>query len=146
MQLEKSMMFMLLVLVVAIAAFNIIAGQTMVVNDKRSNIAILRTMGAPSRMILWVFLLQGLCISSVGTVLGLGLGLLCAFNINEILDGVQILTGMHLLDGSFFVEVPIRVLPGDMLLICAVSASLCLLSALLPARRAAQLDPVLALH
>ncbi|MEM6999693.1 MAG: FtsX-like permease family protein [Pseudomonadota bacterium] len=145
-QLEKSMMFLLLLLVVAIAAFNIIAGQSMLVNDKRRNIAILQTMGCKRSTIRNTFLLQGLLISIVGTILGLGSGLLAAYHINEILDGVQLISGMHLLDGSFFVRVPVKVLPLDIGLIAFLSCGLCLLSAWLPARRASLLDPIHSLH
>jgi len=145
-QLEKSMMFLLLLLVVAIASFNIVAGQTMLVNDKRHSIAILRTMGARQSLVRNVFLLQGAGISVMGTALGLCLGLLAADNINQILDFIEQVTGMHLLDGSFFVQVPIRVLPGDLVVISLLSAGLCLLSSWVPARRAAQLDPVANLH
>ena len=145
-RLEKSMMFLLLLLVVAIASFNIIAGQTMIVNDKRAAIAILRTMGGDQGLIRRVFLAQGIFIGVVGTAVGLGLGLLAAFNINVILDGLQALTGMHLLDGSFFIEVPVLVLPSDLLIVALLSCGLCLLSAWFPARRAALLDPVQSLH
>lgn len=145
-QLEKSMMFVLLLLVVAIAAFNIIAGQVMTVSDKASDIAILRTMGAPVGLIRNIFLGQGIVISVLGTAIGLLLGVLVALNINVLLDGLQVITGMHLLDGSFFVEVPILVLPTDLLLIAGMSGLLCILSAWIPARRAAQINPVLALH
>ncbi len=145
-RLEKSMMFLLLLLVVAIASFNIIAGQTMMVNDKRAAIAILRTMGCDQSLIRRVFLAQGIFIGVVGTGVGLGLGLLAAFNINTVLDGLQAVTGMHLLDGSFFVEVPVLVLPGDLVVVALLSCGLCLLSAWFPARRAALLDPVQSLH
>ena len=145
-RLEKSMMFLLLLLVVAIASFNIIAGQTMMVNDKRAAIAILRTMGGSQRLVRRVFLAQGIFVGVVGTGAGLCLGLAAAFNINGILDALQAITGMHLLDGSFFVEVPVRVLPEDLLVIAAMSCGLCLLSAWFPARRAAGLDPVQSLH
>lgn len=145
-QLEKSMMFLLLLLVVAIAAFNIIAGQSMVVSDKRADIGILRTMGASTRMLQLAFLTQGIWVSLCGTLVGLGLGVAVAGFINEILDVVDGLTGMHLLDGSLFVRVPVRFLPTDLLLISCMSAGLCLLSAWIPARRAAQLDPVANLH
>jgi len=144
--LEKSMMFVLLLLVVAIASFNIIAGQTMMVNDKRASIAILRTMGGRSTLIRDVFLLQGVAIGLTGTVLGLALGLACASVINEIVGMVQQLTGLHLLDGSFFVEVPVEILPLDLLLIAVLTCTLCLLSAWIPARRAALLDPIQGLH
>ena len=145
-QLEKSMMFLLLLLVVAIASFNIIAGQTMMVNDKRASIAILRTMGAKESLIRQIFLLQGVCIGLFGTFIGLFLGLLAAFNINGILRALESVTGQHLLDGSFFVEVPVLVLPGDLVIIAVMSCGLCLLSAWFPARRASLLDPVEALH
>ncbi len=145
-QLEKSMMFVLLLLVVAIAAFNIVAGQSMLVNDKRRSIAILRTMGCTQSLIRDVFLLQGGSISLAGTVLGLGLGLLAANYVNEILDFGQAVTGMHLLDGSFFVTVPIRVEISDLCVIGGMSIAVCMLSAWFPAHRAAALDPVPALH
>jgi len=145
-QLEKSMMFLLLLLVVAIASFNIIAGQTMMVNDKRASIAILRTMGAKESLIRQIFLLQGVCVGLLGTFIGLFFGLLAAFNINGILRVMESVTGRHLLDGSFFVEVPVLVIPGDLALIAIMSCSLCLLSAWFPARRASLLDPVEALH
>jgi ABC-type lipoprotein release transport system permease subunit len=67
-------------------------------------------------------------------------------NINLLLDGLQVVTGMHLLDGSFFVQVPVLVLATDLLLITGMSGLLCLLSAWIPARRAAQTNPILALH
>jgi lipoprotein-releasing system permease protein len=145
-QLEKSMMFVLLLLVVAIASFNIIAGQTMVVNDKRASIAILRTMGCTEGLIRQVFLLQGVCIGLLGTLIGLGLGLLCAYYINAIMELIASISGRHLLDGSFFVEIPVKVLPADLLLIGLMSCGLCILSAWFPARRAAQMNPVAALH
>ena len=145
-QLEKSMMFVLLLLVVAIASFNIIAGQTMLVNDKRASIAILRTMGAGHSLIRNVFLIQGVFVGVTGTAIGLLLGLLAAFNINVILTALQQVTGMHLLDGSFFVEVPVMVVVSDLLVVCAMSCGLSLLAAWMPARRAAALDPVQSLH
>ena len=145
-QLEKSMMFLLLLLVVAVASFNIIAGQTMVVNDKRGDIGILRTMGANQQMIRLTFLVQGLCICVSGTIIGLILGLLSANNINVILDGLQVLTGMHLLDGSFFVTVPVDVQTSDLVIISSLSVGLGLISAWLPANRASRLNPVSVLH
>ncbi len=144
--LEKSMMFVLLLLVVAIAAFNIIAGQTMMVNDKRSNIAILRTMGMREGTMARVFLLQGFFISAVGTTLGLVLGVLCSLNINAILDALAAVTGLHLLDGSFFVTVPVRILLADLVVIALIAGGLSLLSSWLPAQRAGALDPVTNLH
>jgi lipoprotein-releasing system permease protein len=145
-QLEKAMMFVLLALVVGVAGFNIMAGQSMMVNDKKQTIAILRTMGCSARLIGGVFFVQGGIISVVGTLLGLVLGVWAAFSVNEILDVVEAVSGMHLLDGSLFVEVPVKVLATDVVFIAAMSLGLCCLSALLPAKRAAAMDPVAALH
>ena len=145
-QLEKSMMFVLLLLVVAVAAFNIVAGQTMLVDDKRQNIAILRTMGATQKLIKEVFFLQGATVSITGTALGLILGVSASTYVNEIMSGVEAITGMHLLDGSFFVEIPVLVDWLDLLIISVMALAICLLAAYLPARRAAELDPVRNLH
>ena len=145
-QLEKTMMFLILLLVVAIAAFNIIAGQTMVVNDKKADIGILRTMGASAGTILLTFLSQGVWVSVFGTVMGLLLGALAASYINEILSLVEAVTGMHLLDGSLFLSVPTDFQLTDLAIIAGMSIGLCLLSAYLPAKRAADLDPVANLH
>ncbi len=118
----------------------------MMVNDKRATIAILRTMGAKTELIRSVFLLQGVCVGVFGTFVGLLLGLVCAFNINAIVSWVGELTGRHLLDGSFFVEVPVLVLPQDLVLVAVMSCTMCVISAWFPARRAASLDPVQGLH
>ena len=145
-KLEKTLMFILLLLVVAIATFNIVAGQIMMVNDKSSDIAILRTMGATQSQVGSLFLSQGVLISVLGTVIGLGLGIAVALNINPILDGVEAITGRHLLDGSYFVTVPTLLSASDLAIIASLTGLLCLISAWVPARRAAQLDPVNALH
>ena len=145
-RLEKSMMFVLLLMVVAIATFNIVAGQVMVVSEKASEIAILRTMGAKRDTIRGIFLGQGVLISVVGTGVGLLFGLLLAHNINPVVNALEALTGMHLLDGSYFVEIPVQVIGSDLLLIALLAAGLCLISAWLPAQRALQVEPVQALH
>jgi lipoprotein-releasing system permease protein len=145
-QLEKTMMFVLLLLVVAIAGFNIVAGQFMMVSDKRSDIAILRTIGATQRFILSLFLLQGSVISFFGTLAGLGLGLALAANIDLVVDALAFFSGKHLLDGSYFVTVPTRILYWDLVLIAVISGALALWSAWLPARSASQLDPAQNLH
>ena len=145
-QLEKTMMFILLLLVVAIAGFNIVAGQFMMVSDKRSDIAILRTIGATRRFILSLFLIQGSVISFFGTVAGLGIGLLLAENIDLVVDSLAFFSGKHLLDGSYFVTVPTRILYWDLFFIAVTSGTLALWSAWLPARSASQLDPAQNLH
>ncbi len=145
-RLEKSMMFMLLVLIVAIAAFNIVSAQTMLVNDKRTDIAILRTMGASEGLILRLVLVQGILVALGGIGFGLLLGLLLANHVTETVSLLESLIGAKLLDGSYFDTVPSVVLPFDIALIAAVSFAFCLLSALHPARRAAALNPAEALH
>ncbi len=145
-RLEKSMMFMLLVLIVAIAAFNIVSAQTMLVNEKRTDIAILRTMGASEGLILRLVLVQGILVALGGIGFGLLLGLLLANHVTETVSLLESLIGARLLDGSYFDTVPSVVLPSDIALIAAVSFVFCLLSALHPARRAAALNPAEALH
>ncbi|MEJ2088482.1 MAG: FtsX-like permease family protein [Gammaproteobacteria bacterium] len=145
-RLEKLMMFVILLLVVAVAAFNIVSGQMMVVTDKRSDIAILRTMGASDRTILLTFLLQGVLISGAGILVGLVLGIGACFRITEIVAWMKSWFGFGLLDGTYFVEVPVLIQPMDLVLIGCLSAALCLMSAWIPARRAADQNPIEGLH
>lgn len=145
-KLEKLLMFLILLMVVAVAAFNIVSGQMMVVNDKRSAIAIMRTMGASTGTIARVFLLQGLLISSVGIVTGLVLGAVIAHNISGIFAAVEQWFGFRFLAGTYFIEVPSVIKVGDLLIIAGISWGLCLLSAWLPARRASLLNPLEGLH
>ena len=145
-RLEKSMMFMLLVLIVAIAAFNIVSAQTMLVNDKRTDIAILRTMGASEGLVLRLVLVQGILVALGGIGFGLLLGLLLANHVTETVSLLESLIGARLLDGSYFDTVPSVVLASDIALIAAVSFAFCVVSALHPARRAAALNPAEALH
>jgi lipoprotein-releasing system permease protein len=145
-RLEKGMMFMLLVLIVAIAAFNIVSAQTMLVNEKRSDIAILRTMGAPQGLILRLVLVQGILVAVAGIGFGLLLGLVLANHVTETVSLLETLIGARLLEGTYFDTVPSLVLPSDIVLIAVVSFAFCLLSALHPARRAAALNPADALH
>ncbi len=145
-RMEKAMMFLLLLLIVAVAAFNIVSGQTMLVSEKRSDIAILRTMGASSAFILRVFLTQGLTVAVLGILAGVVFGVLLALNISEIVAGVEQLIGMHILQGTYFDRVPSLIVLNDLIAIILLAFSLCLLSAISPARRAAAVDPVEALR
>ena len=145
-RLEKTMMFLLLLLVVVIAAFNIVSGQMMLVSNKSIGIAVLSTMGARARLIRSIFLIQGTAIGFLGVGIGMSVGVFLAANINFILDLLQEISGMHLLDGSFFVEVPVEILPQDMLIIGCVSFVCCIVSSVIPAVRAARLNPKLLLH
>lgn len=145
-RMEKSMMFVLLLLVVAIAGFNIVAGQSMMVHDKRAQIAMLRTLGADRRFVLSLFLSQGALIAFVGTLGGIGLGMLLTVFVNELVDLVGALSGQHLLDGSYFAQVPTKLVGADLAIIASISAVIALLAAWMPARRASQLNPAQFLH
>jgi lipoprotein-releasing system permease protein len=145
-RLEKVLMFLILLMVVAVAAFNIVSGQSMAVTDKRADIAILRTMGALDGTIQRIFLLQGLVISSIGITVGLVVGVILAYRIGPLIAMLESWLGFRLLEGTYFVEVPSVVLASDLLIIAAISWTLCLVSAWVPARRAANINPVAGLH
>jgi lipoprotein-releasing system permease protein len=145
-RMEKSMMFVLLALIVAIAAFNIVSAQTMLVNEKRSDIAILRTMGAAEGLIVRLVLVQGVLVALAGIGFGLALGLLLAHHVTEAVGLLETLIGARLLDGTYFNQVPSHVEWGNIAVITLVSFGFCVLCALHPARRAAALNPAEALH
>ena len=145
-KLEKAMMFVLLVLIVGIAAFNVVAGQAMLVNDKRGDIAILRTMGAGDGIVLRVFLLQGFLTSLIGVALGAGLGCVLALNITELVGWLEGLTGARVLEGTYFLEVPSQLLFADVLAVVALALGIGAVAAFLPAYRALSVNPVNALH
>ena len=141
-RIEKALMFLILLLVVAVAGFNIVAGQTMVIDGKRADIAVLRTLGATGALVRRVFVLQGLAVASVGIVAGLLLGVLAAFNAGAAIAQVESWLDFRLLEGSYFDRVPSRVEAADLVLIGGASWLLCLLAAWLPARRAAEQAPI----
>ena len=145
-RIEKGMMFLLLLLIVAVAAFNIISAQTMLVNDKRADIAILTTMGASSGVVMRVVLIQGLVVAVLGIGLGLAFGLALSMNVTETMGVVESLIGARLIDGTFFDEIPVRILVSDLAVIVVMSLGLCAISCLHPARRAAALNPAEVLH
>jgi lipoprotein-releasing system permease protein len=145
-RLEKAMMFVLLLLIVAVAAFNIVSAQTMLVHDKRSAIAILRTMGATDGTIMRLVLIQGMLVA----VAGIGLGVLCgvglSLTITDVVSLIENVLGVRLLDAFYLDQLPSRILASDIVTIVGMSLALCLVSALVPARRAAALNPADALH
>jgi lipoprotein-releasing system permease protein len=145
-RLEKVMMFLILLMVVAVAAFNIVSGQSMAVTDKQSDIAILRTMGADDPTIQRIFLLQGLVISSIGIAAGLALGVVVARHVGALVAGAERWFDYQLLEGTYFVEIPSVVQGVDLAVITGVSWGLCLVSAWIPARRAAAMSPLAGLH
>src|SRR5690606_19125166 len=142
-QTEKRMMFLILTLIVAVAAFNLLSSLVMAVKDKRADIAILRTLGASPREIGRIFLVQGALIGCVGTALGVGLGVLVAYNIDVIVPFIERMLGIQFLPQQiyFISEMPSNPQLSDILVVGATSLILSLLATLYPSWRASRLQP-----
>jgi lipoprotein-releasing system permease protein len=147
-QMTKSMLFVILSMIVAIAAFNIVATLVMVVKDKEGDIAILRTFGAGPGNILRVFGVQGASIGVAGVAAGIALGALLAMNLERLVHGLERVTGMHFLDAKvyFMSDLPAKVQPGDILQVALVALLLCFLATIYPAWRASRVLPAEALR
>jgi lipoprotein-releasing system permease protein len=143
-QIERVTMFIILSLIVVVAAFTIITGQMMLVNDKLADIAILRTMGATQTDIRRIFLANGLLLGGMGIAGGTLLGLLVVFNMTAVVNGIKALTGIELFpaDVYFLSQLPSRIEPLDFCGIVGMALVLTLLASWYPAWRAAKLDPV----
>jgi lipoprotein-releasing system permease protein len=142
-EITKRILFVILSLVVAVAAFNIVSTMVMVVKDKRRDIAILRTFGSSPRSILSVFVIQGSLIGLLGIVLGVLLGILIAINLQGLVHGLEAVVGFKFLDARvyFMSDLPAHVRSGDVVRICGVAFVLACISTLYPAWRAARLLP-----
>jgi len=147
-RLEKITMFIILVLIVLVAAFNIISTLIMVVMEKNKDIAILKSMGASSRSILKIFTIEGGVIGVVGTILGTILGLGAAFNLEKITDFVESLFGFKILSSDVYYidKLPSQVNPLDVILIVLTAILISLLATFYPSWRASKLDPAEALR
>jgi lipoprotein-releasing system permease protein len=147
-KLEKIAMFIILVLIVLVAAFNIISTLIMVVMEKHKDIAILKSMGAPSKGILRIFIIEGGVIGIVGTVFGTILGLGAAFNLEKITGFVENLFGFKILSSDVYYidKLPSQVNPMDVGLIVITAILISLLATLYPSWRASRLDPAEALR
>jgi lipoprotein-releasing system permease protein len=147
-RLEKIAMFIILVLIVLVAAFNIISTLIMVVMEKNKDIAILKSMGASSSSILKIFTIEGGVIGVVGTLLGTILGLGAAFNLETITDFAERLFGFKILSSDVYYidKLPSQVNPMDVILIVLTAVLISLLATLYPAWRASKLDPAEALR
>lgn len=147
-QVEKRMMFIILTLIIAVAAFNLVSMLVMTVTDKQADIAILRTFGATPRSIQKVFIVQGWLIGLIGTALGVLFGALIAFNIEHIVPAIEQLFHVQFLpkDIYFISEFPSDPRMADMVAIAAVSVLLSLAATLYPSFRAARVNPAEALR
>ena len=147
-KMEKTMMFLILLLIIAVAAFNLVSSLVMVVNDKQAEIAILRTIGATPRTILWIFIIQGMMVGLVGTLLGLVAGILLASNATAIVNALQSLFGVQWLSSSiYFVDyLPSQLLWRDLWQVCLMALLMSFLATIYPAWRASKTVIAEALH
>jgi lipoprotein-releasing system permease protein len=142
-RMSKALVGLLLSLLVAVAAFNVIVSLMMVVREKQGDIAILRTMGTATGTIRNIFLVQGLAIGLIGTASGVVIGVLLSLSIGDIVAALQTMTGVQFLSADIY---PVNYLPsqvqlGDVLLVGALALVLSLLATLYPAARAARTRP-----
>ena len=147
-QIEKNVMFIILLLIVAVAAFNIVSTLVMMVTDKQADIAILRTLGAAPASIMKIFIVQGALIGVVGTLAGAAGGVLLALNVETVVPAIERVFGIHFLakDVYYISELPSKLMWGDVAVITAVSLVLSLLATLYPSWRAARTQPAEALR
>jgi lipoprotein-releasing system permease protein len=147
-KLEKLGLFIVLGIIVLVAAFNIATTLIMVVMEKHRDIAILRSMGATSRSIMQIFILEGLVIGVLGTLLGTGLGLVLAKNADPLIKGLEGLLNVKIFDQAVYGmdHFPSVVNSGDVLAVVVVAMSISLLATIYPAWRAARMDPAEALR
>ena len=147
-QMEKKMMFIILSLIVAVAAFNIVSTLVMAVTDKQADIAILRTLGASPSSIMKIFMVQGVLIGLVGAVIGVISGVIIALNIGTIVPFIEHILGVQFLakDVYFITDLPSDLQKSDVVVVAAFSFAISLLATLYPSWRASKIQPAEALR
>ncbi|NWB92775.1 lipoprotein-releasing ABC transporter permease subunit [Pseudomonas agarici] len=147
-KMEKAIIGLLLLLIVAVAAFNIISTLVMVVNDKKGDIAILRTLGATPGQIMRIFMVQGTVIGVVGTLIGAAVGMFAALNVSAAISALEGLIGHKFLNADvYFIDyLPSQLMAQDVLAVCGAALVLSFLATLYPAWRAARTQPAEALR
>lgn len=147
-QVERNVMFLILTLIILVAAFNIISSLIMLVKDKGKDIAILRTMGATRGMIMRIFFIAGASVGTIGTLGGFGLGLWFSLNIENVRQFIQGLTGTDLFAAEiyFLSQLPAEVDPNEVVSVVLMGLGLSFLATIYPAWRAARIDPAEALR
>jgi len=147
-KMEKTVMAILLSLIIAMGAFNLVSSQVMLVTDKQADIAILRTLGLTPRQVMQVFMVQGSLIGIIGTVAGVAGGILLTLNLDHILQGIERLLGVQLLpeDVYYITGLPTDLQSSDVVTIACVALAMAFLATLYPAWRAARTAPAEALR
>jgi lipoprotein-releasing system permease protein len=147
-QIEKRVMFIILTLIVAVAAFNIVSAQVMVVTDKQADIAILRTLGAAPSSIMSIFIVQGALIGFIGTAIGVITGVLLALNIGTVVPFIERMLNVQFLDKSIYYisDLPSDLQQGDVMMIAGIALALALVATIYPAWKAARVNPAEALR
>ena len=147
-QIEKRVMFIILTLIIAVAAFNIVSAQVMTVTDKQADIAILRTLGASPGSITAIFMIQGALIGMIGTLIGVIGGVVLALNVGTVLPALERLFNVQFLDKTVYYisELPSDLQRGDVVTIAIIALVLALVATIYPAWRAAKVNPAEALR
>ena len=145
---EKRVMFIILTLIVAVAAFNIVSAQVMLVTDKRADIAILRTLGAAPSSVMAIFMIQGALIGFIGTAIGVIGGVLLALNVETVVPAIERAFSIQFLDKSVYYisDLPSDLQRGDVITIASIALVLALVATIYPSWRAARVNPADALR
>ena len=146
--LEKRMMFLALLLIVAVAVFNLVSSLVMTVNDKKADIAILKTMGATSKQIRNIFIIQGVVSGILGAILGTVLGILLATNVAHIMHFIEFFTHTKVINPDVYLidYLPSQIFLSDIITIFVISVFLSILATIYPSVTASKLDPVASLR
>jgi len=147
-KMEKTMIFLLLLFIIAVAAFNLVASLVMAVNDKQADIAILRTFGITPSAVMRIFIVQGFVVGATGTLLGLVGGLLLAWNVSAVVDFIQRLFHVEFISSAvYFVNyLPSRLEWHDVWQVCTIALGMSLVATLYPAWQASRIQPAEALR
>lgn len=147
-KMEKIVIATLLSIIIAVAAFNIVSSLVLMVADKRSDIAVLRTLGLTARQVMAIFVVQGSAVGFIGTFIGAALGCLLALTLNDVMSLIQSFSGVQLFDPDvFFIShLPSVLLISDVVFICSMALVLSVLATLYPAWRASRIEPAEALR
>ena len=143
-EVERNVMFLILLLIIVVAAFNLISSLIMLVNNKRKDIGILRTLGVSKIQLLKIFVMNGFLIGFIGTMLGLALGILFCQNINQIKEFFELFMDSSLFSEEiyFFSQLPVIIEVKEIVLIVLISLVLSFISTIYPAYKASKIDPI----